>query len=152
MKHKLRFILFHFSKISTNADVSTTSVVTARSRRLDHGLGWAASGRTPARLQLYFQNPSGQIFGLTIINVIGVILKWRHAHRRSRFIFCDNGTLGVVHKWRQGLMGRGSRISWRQYKGLSNKPRDDVGRGSKVLQNCVTSFMDDPLPCVFNKS
>ena len=27
---------------------------------------------------------------------------------------------------------------------LSNKTRDDGGRGSKFFQNCVTSFTDDP--------
>ena len=45
------------------------------------------------------------------------------------------------------VLGReGEWILWLKYEGLSNKTRDgDGGRGeSKIVQNCVTSFMDDP--------
>ena len=40
-------------------------------------------------------------------------------------------TLGVVHKWRHGLRGRGFWILWRQ--SLSNKTRDDGEGGQKLL-------------------
>ncbi len=39
-------------------------------------------------------------------------------------------------------------ILWQQHLGLSNKKPDDGSRESKNVQNCVTSFMDDPIsPC-----
>ena len=42
------------------------------------------------------------------------------------------------------LVGRLSRILWGQYKSLSTKKLDNLGRRSKIVQNCVTLFMDDP--------
>ncbi len=35
-------------------------------------------------------------------------------------------------------------LQWK-YWSLSTKKLDDWGRGYKIIQNCLTSFMDDPL-------
>ncbi len=45
----------------------------------------------------------------------------------------------------EGGGGRGSRILWQHYSGLSNKKRDDGGRGVNKCPNSVTSLLDDPL-------
>ncbi len=46
----------------------------------------------------------------------------------------------VVLKWRHSLKGIGSKILWLQHKSLNTRERDDWDR--KIMQNCVTSFMD----------
>ena len=39
------------------------------------------------------------------------------------------------------FLGTGSKIFWRQYQSLTIKKRYDGGKRSKIVQNCVTSFM-----------
>ena len=48
-----------------------------------------------------------------------------------------------VHKWRHGLMGGGSMIFDDSTKDLVKKFLTMGGDGSKIVQNYVTSFMDD---------
>ena len=44
-----------------------------------------------------------------------------------------------------GWRMKGSRILWRQYKGLCNKCVTNGEGVSEIVKNCVTSFTDDPL-------
>ena len=53
--------------------------------------------------------------------------------------------LGVIHKWRHGLRGEGVKAFATAVLRLSNKMRDDGRMGQTIVQNCVTSFVDDPL-------
>ena len=54
--------------------------------------------------------------------------------------------LGVVHKRRHGLRGGGGKGFFDDStKALVIKPVTMGGGGSKIFQNCVTSFIDDPL-------
>ncbi len=58
-----------------------------------------------------------------LINLLGVVHKWRHLFRGEEVKdFCDNSTKASVIK--SVMIGEG---------------------GSKHVQSCVTSFMDDPL-------
>ncbi len=51
----------------------------------------------------------------------------------------------IVHEWRHDLSGRESRILWWQYhKVIVKKVQQWQRRGQKIVQNCVTSCMDDP--------
>ena len=50
--------------------------------------------------------------------------------------------MGVVHKWGHGLRGVKDFVT----TALSSKTPDNGGRGgSTIVQNCVTSFMNDPM-------
>ena len=52
------------------------------------------------------------------------------------------GTLRVARQWRHDLKVEGSRILWWPYLRLRTKKCDNrVGDGSKIVLNCVTSFM-----------
>jgi len=64
-----------------------------------------------------------------------------------KFVFALEGDkLGAVHKWRHCPRGKGVKdiVIW-QYRGILLKSATMGGGVSKLLKNCVTSFMDDPL-------
>ncbi len=55
--------------------------------------------------------------------------------------------LGVVNKWRHCIREEGiSMILWQQQWSLFTIKHDDGVGDVKSIENCVTSFMDDPLP------
>ncbi len=54
--------------------------------------------------------------------------------------------LGIVHKWRPNLKGRGGQgVGDNSTKASVINIVTMRGGGSKIFLNCVTSFMDDPL-------
>ncbi len=70
-----------------------------------------------------------------------ILLRWRNFRNCFFIVSCIVSNFRVLNmvsaysdKWRHGLKGRGSRNSWQQYKGLSNKKRDNVDGGQKCTK------------------